>query len=86
MLYGLELGISLKSYKWLSFYLGANVYNYKIDGDLDALGSTSTVNNSNWVYVINSNSTINFDKTWSITTNANYTSAKLTTQGADSRF
>ncbi|MFT5251573.1 MAG: ferric enterobactin receptor [Flavobacteriales bacterium] len=66
-LYGLELGANLKPYKWLSFYLGANVYNYKIDGDLDVLGFTSTVNNANWVYAINSNSTINFDKTWSLT-------------------
>jgi ferric enterobactin receptor len=85
-LIGLELGTNIKPNKWLSFYLGANVYNYKIDGDLDVLGSKSTIDNSNWVYALNANSTVNFDKNWSLTANVNYTSAKPTAQGEDSRF
>jgi outer membrane receptor protein involved in Fe transport len=85
-LYGLELGTNLKPQKWMSFYFGANIYNYKIDGDLDILGETSAVNNSDWVYSLNANGTFNLDKNWSLTANVNYTSAKPTAQGEDSRF
>ena len=85
-LYGLELGTNLKPQKWMSFYFGANIYNYKIDGDLDVLGETSAVNNSDWVYSLNANGTFNLDKNWSLTANVNYTSAKPTAQGEDSRF
>ena len=85
-LYGLEFGTNYKPKKWLSLYLGANVYNYKINGELDVLGETSTVNNSDWVYAINANGTFNLDKNWSITANVNYTSEKPTAQGEDSRF
>jgi outer membrane receptor protein involved in Fe transport len=85
-LYGLELGTNYKPKKWLSLYLGANVYNYKISGNLDVLGDVSTVNNSDWVYSINGNGTVNLDKTWSLTANVNYTSSKPTAQGEDSSF
>lgn len=85
-LYGVEFGTNYKPKKWLALYLGANIYNYKISGDLDVLGETSTVNNSDWVYSINANGTFNFDKNWSITTNLNYVSQKPTAQGVDSRF
>lgn len=85
-LLGLEFGTNLKPLKWMSLFVGGNVYNYKISGNLDILEKTSIVNNSNWVYSVTANSTINFDKNWSITTNLNYTSAKPTAQGEDSRF
>jgi ferric enterobactin receptor len=85
-LYGLEFGSNYKPKKWLSLYLGANVYNYKINGDLDILGETSKVNNADWVYSINGNGTFTLDKNWSITANVNYISAKPTAQGEDSRF
>lgn len=85
-LFGLELGTNLKPKKWMSLYFGANIYNYKINGDLDVLGETSTVNNSDWVYSLNANGTFNIDKNWSLTANVNYTSAKPTAQGQDSRF
>lgn len=85
-LYGFELGTNLRPKKWMSLYFGANIYNYKINGDLDVLGKKSTVNNSNWVYSLNANGTFSLDKNWSITANVNYTSAKPTAQGEDSRF
>ena len=85
-LFGLELGTNLKPKKWMSLYIGANIYNYKISGDLDVLDETSTVNNSDWVYSLNANGTFNLDKNWSLTANVNYTSAKPTAQGEDSRF
>ena len=85
-MYGLELGANYKPKKWISLYLGTNFYNYKISGGLDILGESSTVNNSDWVYAINSNGTFNLDKTWSLTANVNYTSKKPTAQGQDSSF
>lgn len=85
-LFGLELGTNLKPRKWMSLYFGANIYNYKINGDLNVLGETSTVDNSDWVYSLNANGTFNLDKNWSLTANVNYTSAKPTAQGEDSRF
>lgn len=85
-LYGLEFGTNLKPRKWMSLYFGGNIYNYRINGDLDILGQTSTVNNSDWVYSLNCNSTFNIDKNWSVTANVNYTSTKPTAQGEDSRF
>ena len=85
-LFGLEFGTNLKPVKWISMFVGGNVYNYKISGTLNVLEETSTVNNANWVYSINANSTFNLDKNWSITANVNYTSAKPTAQGEDSRF
>jgi len=85
-LFGLEFGSNYKPKKWLSVYLGANVYNYKINGALNILGETSEVNNSDWVYSLNGNSTINIGKNWSITANVNYIGAKPTAQGEDSRF
>jgi ferric enterobactin receptor len=65
---------------------GGNIYNYKITGKLNILGTTSNVDNSNWVYSLNANSTFNLNKTTSLTANVNYTSAKPTAQGEDSRF
>ncbi len=85
-LIGLEFGTNLKPIKWMSLFVGGNIYNYKISGNLNVLEETSTVNNSNWVYSVNANSTFNLDKNWSIVANVNYTSAKPTAQGEDSRF
>jgi outer membrane receptor protein involved in Fe transport len=85
-LFGLEFGTNLKPVKWVSMFVGGNIYNYKISGTLNVLEETSTVNNANWVYSINANSTFSLDKNWSITANVNYTSAKPTAQGEDSRF
>ena len=85
-LFGLEFGTNLKPVKWFSLFVGGNIYNYKITGKLNILGTTSNVDNSNWVYSLNANSTLNLDKTMSITANVNYTSSKPTAQGEDSRF
>ena len=85
-LFGLEFGTNLKPMKWLSLFVGGNIYNYKITGKLNILGTTSNVDNSNWMYSLNANSTLNLDETTSITANVNYTSSKPTAQGEDSRF
>jgi outer membrane receptor protein involved in Fe transport len=85
-LVGVEFGSNFKPVKWFSIFVGGNFYNYKITGKLNVLGTTSIVNNSNWAYSYNVNSTFNLEKNWNITTNLNYTSAKPTAQGEDSRF
>ena len=85
-LFGLEFGSNFKPVKRLSLFVGGNIYNYKITGKLNILGATSNVDNSNWVYSLNANSTFNLDETTSITANLNYTSTKPTAQGEDSRF
>jgi len=84
--FGLELGANLQPVKWWSLYLGGNVYNYKVSGDLNVLGSSSVVNNANWVFSINANTGFKLNKTWSVQGNVNYLSKRPTAQGEDSKF
>ncbi|WP_029279443.1 outer membrane beta-barrel family protein [Pedobacter borealis] len=84
--FGLELGTNLQPVKWWSLYLGGNVYNYKVAGDLNVLGSSSVVNNANWVFSINANTSFKLNKTWSVQGNVNYLSKRPTAQGEDSKF
>ncbi|EOR96537.1 TonB-dependent receptor domain protein [Arcticibacter svalbardensis MN12-7] len=83
---GIEAGTNLQLVKWWSLYLGANVYNYKIDGDLNILGSNSIISNDEWVYSINGNTNFKLNPTWSLQGNLNYLSQRPTVQGDDSRF
>ncbi|MGX5820183.1 TonB-dependent receptor domain-containing protein [Chitinophaga lutea] len=83
---GLELGVNLEPTKWWSLYLGGNIYNYEIKGDLNILGIKSSVDNGNWVYSINANTNFKLAPTWNLQANVNYLSARPTAQGEDSRF
>ncbi|MFD2864351.1 TonB-dependent receptor domain-containing protein [Mucilaginibacter antarcticus] len=85
-LWGMEAGASLQPLKWWSLYLGANVYNYHIYGDIKILNDAVTVNNQNWAYSINGNSTFQLNKTLSLQANVNYLSKRPTAQGEDSHF
>lgn len=84
--FGLEAGTTLEPVKWWSLYIGGNIYNYRIKGDLDILGVHSIVNNKNWVYSINANTSFKLGSSWSLQANVNYLSARPTAQGEDSRF
>ncbi|GEP96724.1 TonB-dependent receptor domain-containing protein [Chitinophaga cymbidii] len=84
--FGLEAGASLEPVKWWSLYLGGNIYNYRINGNLNILGVNSRVDNSNWVYSVNVNTTFRLGSSWSLQGNVNYLSARPTAQGEDSRF
>jgi len=84
--FGLELGTNLQPVKWWSLYLGGNVYNYKVSGDLNVLGSSSVINNANWVFSINANTSFKLNKTWTVQGNVNYLSKRPTAQGEDSKF
>ncbi|MEO6521158.1 MAG: outer membrane beta-barrel family protein [Mucilaginibacter sp.] len=83
-LWGVEFGSDVKLAKWWQLYVGANIYNYNITGNL--FGNAVAVNNSSWNYSVNGNTTITFDPTTSFQFNINYLSERATAQGKDSRF
>jgi outer membrane receptor protein involved in Fe transport len=83
-LWGVEFGGDIKINKWWQLYLGANLFNYHIRGNL--FENSVQVNNSSWNYTINGNTNISFSKTSSFQFNVNYLSARATAQGKDSRF
>lgn len=79
---GVEAGVTLYPTSWSRFYLGANVYDYQIEGTLFG----RPVNNSNVIYSINSNATFNLNSTLDLQLGFNYLSERVTAQGRDSRF
>ena len=79
---GLELGANLKlNPKWSNF-IGANIYNYEIDGQFDGFD----LNTSATVYSVNLNSTYKFWENASVQFTFNYLSDRVTAQGEDSRY
>jgi ferric enterobactin receptor len=85
-LIGMEIGSTYKPISWLSTYLGANIYHYKISGGLNVLGASSIINNASWVYSINMNTTFDLGKSWNLQANVNYLSVRPTAQGEDGGF
>ncbi|WP_220759620.1 outer membrane beta-barrel protein [Flavobacterium sp. UMI-01] len=79
---GLEVGTQFKpTDKWTNF-IGANVYNFNIDGSFDG----KRIDSNALQYSINANSTYTFSNTASLQFTLNYLSEKITAQGEDSRF
>lgn len=79
---GVELGTTFfPAPKW-RVYLGANVFNYQIEGDLFG----DRINTSNTIYSLNLNSTFNLAPTLSAQAAFNYLSERITAQGRDSEF
>jgi ferric enterobactin receptor len=85
-LLGMEAGTNLTPFKWWSIYLGGNIYNYKIFGNISILNTPVTVSNMNWAYSINGNTSFQLSKTLSVQANVNYLSKRPTAQGEDSKF
>lgn len=83
---GLEAGASIEPARWWSLYIGGNIYNYNIKGNLHILGEQSSVANQQWVYAINANTNFKMGAAWNLQANVNYLSARPTAQGEDSRF
>lgn len=79
---GVELGAELKPSKDWSNFIGANIYNYSIEGEFD----NQPVNSDATIYSINLNSTYNFWENASLQFTFNYLSDRVTAQGEDSRF
>ena len=79
---GLELGANINvTEKWNNF-IGANVYNFKIDGEYDG----KIIKGNATQYSINLNSSYNCTDTATLQFTFNYLSKRKTAQGEDSRF
>ena len=79
---GVEVGAELKPVKDWTTFIGANIYNYNIDGSFD----NRPVETDATVYSINVNSTVKFWDNASLQFTFNYVSDRNTAQGEDSRF
>lgn len=80
--YGLELGTTLYPAAWWRLFLGTNVYNYRIKGQLFG----DAINTANTIYSINATSNFKLAKTLDLQLGLNYLSERVTAQGRDSRF
>ncbi|WP_282784827.1 TonB-dependent receptor domain-containing protein [Phaeodactylibacter xiamenensis] len=79
---GIETGTTLYPVKWWKIYLGGNVFNYRIEGNL----FEEDINTANTVFSINANSSFDFSPSFSTQLAFNYISERVTAQGRDSRF
>jgi len=80
--WGVELGAELKlTEKWKAFG-GINIFHTNIVGDF----AGREVDNSNWMYTFNANTTVDIAKSWNAQFTLNYLSERITAQGEDSRF
>ncbi|TBN01905.1 TonB-dependent receptor [Hyunsoonleella flava] len=79
---GLEVGAELKPTKNWSNFIGANIYNYSIEGSFD----NRVIDNDATIYSVNVNSTWRFWDNASLQFTFNYLSDRNTAQGEDSRF
>jgi outer membrane receptor protein involved in Fe transport len=83
-LLGAESGFTIKPVKWWNSYIGANIYQLRINGSL--FENSVLVNNSSVVYSFNTSQTFKFKKDFGLQFNLSYLSQKVTAQGEDSRF
>ena len=88
---GLEIGATIKPTKNWTNFIGANIYNYTIDGALnfthrDGVARSYNVATDATIYSFNVNSTYNFWKNASVQFTFNYLSDRNTAMGEDSRF
>lgn len=85
-LFGVEAGTTLSPFKWWTVYLGGNLYNYKIQGNITIIDAPFTISNNKWAYSLNGNSSFQLNKTLSVQANVNYLSRRPTGQGEDGAF
>ncbi|GAA4969233.1 TonB-dependent receptor domain-containing protein [Algibacter aquimarinus] len=88
---GLEIGATVKPSKNWTNFIGANIYNYAIDGVLnfrhrDGIERRYNIDSESTIYSINLNSTYNFLDNASLQFTFNYLSDRNTALGEDSRF
>lgn len=80
--WGIELGAELQlTKKWKAFG-GFNIFHTNIVGDF----AGREVDNSNWMYTFNANTSVDIAKSWNAQFTLNYLSERITAQGEDSRF
>lgn len=88
---GLEVGATIKPTKNWTNFIGANIYNYAIDGVLnfrhrDGIDRSYVVDSKSTIYSVNLNSTYRFWENASLQFTFNYLSDRNTALGEDSRF
>ncbi len=88
---GLELGATIKPTENWTNVIGANIYNYAIDGVLnfnhrDGISRTYNIDSKSTIYSFNLNSTYSFWNNASLQFTFNYLSDRNTAMGEDSRF
>jgi outer membrane receptor protein involved in Fe transport len=81
---GLETNFTYQATKWWTSVIGGNVYKYSIKGNI--FSGAIAVDNSSWVYSINSTQSFTLPKSWAIQFSINYLSLRATAQGEDGRF
>lgn len=79
---GLEVGADLNLKDWWKVYLGGNLYQFDIRGDL--IGER--IERNTWNYSFNFNSTLDLGNSWDVLFNLNYLSRIVTIQGEKSSF
>lgn len=88
---GLEFGATIKPSKNWTNVIGANIYNYAIDGVLnfnhrDGVSRSYDIDSKSTIYSFNLNSTYSFWDNASLQFTFNYLSDRNTAMGEDSRF
>ena len=88
---GVELGTQFKAPKNLTYFIGANIYNYDIDGFFtfrhrDNIARDYHINSNATIYSFNVNTTYSFWKNATLQFSLNYLSETNTGQGQDSEF
>jgi outer membrane receptor protein involved in Fe transport len=79
---GLELGADLNPTDWWKIYLGGNLYQFDIRGNI--IGEQ--IERNSWNYSFNINSIWDLGKNWDMVFNFNYLSRIVTIQGEKSNF
>ncbi len=82
--FGIETNITYQVNKWYNLVFGGNIYKYEIKGNI--FNNAIAIENSSWVYSINSSQTFTLTKNWTMQLSINYLSERATAQGKDSRF
>ncbi|MDO5972025.1 TonB-dependent receptor [Flavivirga aquimarina] len=88
---GLEIGATIKPTRNWTNFIGANIYNYAIDGVLnfrhrDGIDRSYDIDTKSTIYSINLNSTVSFWENASLQFTFNYLSDRNTAMGEDSRY
>jgi ferric enterobactin receptor len=81
---GMETNFNYQLTPWWNTVVGGNMYKFRIKGTL--FNNTVAINNSSWVYSINSTQSFTLPKYWSMQLSVNYLSLRATAQGEDSYF
>ncbi len=80
--FGFEAGLTLYPLKWCRLFMGVNIFNYRIKGNLFG----EKINTSSTMYSHNSNVRFTISPTVKANVALNYLSRRITAQGEDSRF